>query len=154
MICVWSQATGRASPSFHFLLHSNRQWILPWTLATARWGIRWYKSIFEKVVEELPLALVCMGVGVDWIEHSHTHWKYWKCIIPFLVVEIWIIPPETITHHNISSNYIATPDVASQRHVLCVVYGWRVRGVTSGEVEEGFAVFLPPLHSQFIVGVL
>ena len=95
-----------------------------------------------------------MEVDIDRIEHSHTHWKYWKCIIPFLVVEIWIIPQETITHHNISSNYIATPDVASQRHVLCVVYGWRVRGVTSGEVEEGFAVFLPPLHSQFIVGVL
>ena len=57
MICLWSQATGRASPSFHFLLHSNRQWVLPWTFATAR---SWYKSMFEKVVEKLPLALVCV----------------------------------------------------------------------------------------------
>ena len=51
-------------------------------------------------------------------------------------------------HQNVSSNYIdynSTLDVASQRHVLCVVYGRGVRGVTTqgGRVEEGFAVFLP-----------
>ena len=72
MICLWSQAKGWASPSFHFLLHSNKQWILAWTFATARWGFVGKSPSLRKSLRNcLWLRFVCWSWY--WLNRAQPH---------------------------------------------------------------------------------